>query len=249
MRAFRQKNNLTVILFFRNSLVILVNQTKSPLRRVTMSKGKKYAGKNISVFFERKKCIHSRNCVLGLPDVFQANAEGPWIKPDNSPAEELAAIIRSCPSGALTYERLDNGLQESAPHVNVIRILENGPLAVHADMRIEGRSPSSLFRATLCRCGASENKPYCDGNHKKIGFTATGEPKTTESYPLEVRNGPLHITPLENAPLLVSGNVEICSGTGRIVNRTQNIALCRCGASRNRPYCDGSHSKKEFIAE
>ena len=74
-----------------------------------MSNRDEYRGKEIMVYFDGSKCIHSRNCVLGLPDVFCANAEDPWIKPDNATAEMLAAVARSCPSGAITYERLDGG--------------------------------------------------------------------------------------------------------------------------------------------
>lgn len=209
-----------------------------------MSDKQEYRGKKIVVFFDGAKCIHSRNCVLGLPDVFRANAEGPWIQPDNASAEMLAAVSRDCPSGAITYERIENGEQETPPPVNVIRILENGPLAVHADVRISEDEP--IFRATLCRCGVSKNKPFCDGRHKEINFTATGEPKTVDSDPLEKRDGPLNISPLQDGPLIATGNQEICSGTGRTVIRTQKAALCRCGASRNKPFCDGAHQEIGF---
>ena len=206
-----------------------------------------YAGEQITIRFDGSKCIHSRNCVLGLPEVFQANAKGPWIKPDNGAVEDLIAVARSCPSGAITYERKDSGPAERAPAVNVIRVLENGPLAVTADLRIKGQENAT--RATLCRCGDSKNKPYCDGTHKEAGFSATGEPATEASEPLEVRDGTLEITPFPNGPLGVSGSVEICAGTGRTLNRVTKTALCRCGASKNKPYCDGSHKAAGFTAE
>jgi CDGSH-type Zn-finger protein/uncharacterized Fe-S cluster protein YjdI len=206
-----------------------------------------YKGDNITIKFDGAKCIHSRNCVLGLPNVFQANVPGPWINPDNGTSEELIAVAKSCPSGAITYERHDGGDEERAPDVNVIRVLENGPLAVVADLQIEGQEPST--RATLCRCGASENKPFCDGSHKDAGFSSTGELATEESEPLEVRNGPLKITPFPDGPLGFAGNVEIIAGTGRTLNRTTKGALCRCGASKNKPYCDGSHKAAGFKAD
>jgi CDGSH-type Zn-finger protein len=81
------------------------------------------------------------------------------------------------------------------------------------------------------------------------GFTASGEPVTAESTPLAQRNGPLNIKPLLNGPLLVTGNVEVVTGTGRTIHRTQKMALCRCGASANKPYCDGSHSRVGFSSE
>src|SRR5262249_13518854 len=97
-----------------------------------------YRGKSIVVRFDPPKCIHSRNCVLGRPDVFVAGATSGWIQPDAAPAEEVAAVARSCPSGAITYERLDGAAAEAAPLVNVVRVLENGPLAFHAELSIDG---------------------------------------------------------------------------------------------------------------
>jgi CDGSH-type Zn-finger protein len=126
-------------------------------------------------------------------------------------------------------------------------VLENGPLTVFADLHIAGQEPTT--RATLCRCGDSKNKPFCDGSHKGAGFTATGEPATEDSEPLETRDGRFEITPYPNGPLGFAGNVEICAGTGRTLNRTTKGALCRCGHSQNKPYCDGSHKAAGFTTE
>jgi CDGSH-type Zn-finger protein len=105
------------------------------------------------------------------------------------------------------------------------------------------------FRATLCRCGRSKRKPYCDGSHAAAGFAATGEPATIASEPLGERDGPLAITPLPNGPLQLAGSVEICTGTGRTVLRTQATRLCRCGGSENKPFCDGTHARIGFRSE
>jgi len=212
-----------------------------------MGKIDEYRGEKITVCFDGRKCIHSRHCVLTLPDVFRANTTGPWIVPDDADPEEITAVAHSCPSGAITYTRRDRGKQETAPRINIIRVLENGPLAVHAELKLAGQEP--LFRATLCRCGASKNKPFCDNSHKDAGFVATGEPATLPSEPLDVRDGLLEITPLPNGPLAVKGNVEICTGTRRTILRTRKTTLCRCGASSNKPFCDGSHAVIGFEAE
>ena len=206
-----------------------------------------YRGEKIIVRFDAEKCIHSRNCELGRPEVFQANVPGEWIKPDNVSVEEVAAAALACPSGAITYERVDGGAQEVPPPVNLVRLRENGPLAVHADMRIGG--DATQLRATLCRCGASKNKPYCDGSHNAAGFQASGEPPTQPSEPLAARAGPLAITPKKDGPLYFAGNVELVSGTGRTLNRMQEAWLCRCGQSKNKPYCDGTHKKIGFRAD
>lgn len=201
-------------------------------------------GESIAILIKGNRCIHSRNCVLGRPDVFVPNAVGDWIHPDNASPETIAAIAQSCPSGAISYERLDGGEPETAPDVNVVRLRENGPLAFHAELDIAGETSS--FRATFCRCGASGNKPFCDSSHNKVGFQATGEPPSQESEPLSTRNGLLKITPTANGPLLVQGAIEVCTGTGRTVTRTTQTALCRCGGSNNKPFCDGSHVRVGF---
>ncbi|MBS1162716.1 MAG: hypothetical protein H6R03_612, partial [Burkholderiaceae bacterium] len=98
-----------------------------------------------------------------------------------------------------------------------------------------------------CRCGRSRRKPYCDGrSHSTAGFVATGEPATVSAEPLAERGGPLKIDALPDGPLKLSGNVEILSGTGRVVMRTTSARLCRCGASENKPFCDGSHARAGF---
>jgi len=204
-----------------------------------------YRGGKIVIRFEGAKCIHSRHCVLGRPEVFEANAPGPWIHPDSASTEAVVATALSCPSGAITFERLDGGANESPPAVNVARIRENGPLAFHAGLVVAG---TPQLRATLCRCGASANKPYCDGSHTAAGFTATGEPPTQASEPLAVRNGTLTVTPTLDGPLKVEGPLELCSGTGRTIVRTTKTFLCRCGGSANKPFCDGTHRKIGFKA-
>lgn len=201
-------------------------------------------GKRSLVRFEGKKCIHSRGCVLSRPDVFVPNVKGEWIHPDEASHEALLALALACPSGAIVVEPLGGGPAEAPPLVNVARVRENGPLAIHAAMTIEGHGVTT--RATLCRCGASKNKPFCDASHVARGFTASGEPPTAESKPLERRDGDLRVEPVRGGPLLVKGNLEICSGTGRTIQRTVSAALCRCGGSSNKPYCDGTHAKIGF---
>ncbi len=212
-----------------------------------MSDAEVVRGKRLVLTFEGKRCIHARNCVLGRPDVFVPNVEGEWIHPDNATPEQIAELAHNCPSGAIRYERTDGGPNEAPPRVNLARVRENGPLALHGELRIAGAE--SCTRATLCRCGASKNKPYCDGSHGPAGFAASGEPATQDSQPLATRNGPVDITPLKDGPLLVSGSLEVVSGTGRTVNRVVKTALCRCGSSSNKPYCDGTHARVGFRSE
>jgi CDGSH-type Zn-finger protein/uncharacterized Fe-S cluster protein YjdI len=205
-------------------------------------------GEHLTLHFEAKRCIHARFCVTGAPTVFLANVKGAWIYPDTMDTERLADIAHVCPSGAIQYERKDGRPNEAAPPVNLAAIREAGPYAVRGDLRIDGKPIG--FRATLCRCGASKNKPFCDSSHHDIGFTASGEPVTginnTSTDMLPVRNGVLAINPQIDGPLQVRGNLEITSGTGRVVARVTQAKLCRCGASGSKPFCDGSHARVGF---
>jgi len=201
-------------------------------------------GARLELDFEGRRCIHSRFCVTWTPSVFLANVKGPWIHPDAMPVERVVEVAHACPSGAIRYRRTDGGAQEAAPPVNLATVREAGPYAFRAELQIDG-APAG-FRATLCRCGASKNKPYCDGSHHEIGFTASGEPATGKTEMLAARGGVLAIEPQLNGPLCVRGNLEILSGTGRAVARTTSAYLCRCGGSANKPFCDGTHKKIGF---
>lgn len=202
-------------------------------------------GKKVLIRFEAKKCIHSRGCVLDRPDVFVPNVAGEWIHPDNASPDALVALAKGCPSGAISVERLDGGEEEQAPKVNVARVRENGPVAVNAAIKM---GEESMFRATLCRCGASQNKPYCDASHVAAGFQASGEVASQDTPPLATRDGDLRVTPLPDGPLQVEGNLEVVTGTGRTITRTQKCFLCRCGGSAKKPFCDGTHRKIGFSA-
>jgi CDGSH-type Zn-finger protein/uncharacterized Fe-S cluster protein YjdI len=202
------------------------------------------AGEKLDLIYEGRKCIHSRFCVTWAPEVFLANVQGPWIHPDALPVARLVEVAHACPSGAIRYQRRDGQPDETAPPVNLASIREGGPYALRGQLQIAGESAG--FRVTLCRCGASKNKPYCDGSHHAIGFSATGEPASGPTEMLPVRDGPLAIEPQLNGPLKVSGNLEITSGTGRVVARVTQAALCRCGGSASKPFCDGTHARLGF---
>ena len=131
-------------------------------------------GKSATIEFDGQLCIHARRCVLSQPTVFKANVEGPWIDPDAASAEALMYVALNCPSGAIRVSR--GGANETNPKVNTISVRENGPLAINAEIVLAG-APIGM-RATLCRCGESKNKPYCDGSHVAAAFGATGEPTT-----------------------------------------------------------------------
>jgi uncharacterized Fe-S cluster protein YjdI/CDGSH-type Zn-finger protein len=134
-----------------------------------------YRNDQIAVFWEPKLCIHAGNCFRGLPKVFKPESR-PWIEVDAATAEQIAEVIMTCPTGALHFERLDDGPQEPQPDVTTIDVRLNGPLYIRGLLRITGSGGQILredTRLALCRCGYSENKPFCDGSHRRVGFRAT----------------------------------------------------------------------------
>lgn len=208
-------------------------------------------GEHLELRFEARRCIHARFCVTGAPQVFLANVQGPWIHPDAMPVERLVDIAHACPSGAIQYRRKDGQPDEAAPPVNLLSVREDGPYAVRGALSLRGEPLGT--RATLCRCGASKNKPFCDGSHHDIHFHATGEPETgLLGLPTDMparRGGTIAIEPEPNGPLQLRGTVEVLSGTGRMVCRVAQARLCRCGGSQTKPFCDGTHTRNGFTAD
>ena len=107
----------------------------------------------VTIRFNAGRCIHSRNCVLDRPDVFVPNVAGEWIHPERATVAEVLEIAHNCPSGAIHCEAPDGTALEQPPIVNTVRVRENGPLAVRAQIELAGSAAGC--RLTLCRCGAS----------------------------------------------------------------------------------------------
>lgn len=136
--------------------------------------GHVYRNEGIAVYWNPRVCVHSGRCVGGLPQVFQPS-ERPWVKIDGATAAEIAEVVSRCPSGALHFERLDGGVPETAPEETTVEPQTNGPLFVRGRLRVVGPDGTLLredTRMALCRCGHSNNKPFCDGSHRKVGFRA-----------------------------------------------------------------------------
>ncbi len=210
-----------------------------------------YEGRNGAITYELKRCIHAAECVRGLPEVFNPDAK-PWVDADGAAADEVATVIARCPTGALQYERTDDGPAEQAPAINTITVIADGPLHVHGDLALAetaAATPVPELRVALCRCGASKNKPYCDNSHRGIDFEDPGALGTSRLLPeAAAQGGVLGITPAANGPLLLQGPFELSSTGAKTVCSGEKAALCRCGASENKPYCDGSHRKIGFEA-
>ncbi len=135
---------------------------------------KEYSNGDITITWEPHKCIHSKKCIKGLPQVFDFERR-PWILADGSSSESISKQIDSCPSGALGYyypnKEKDVSAQVSDPHR--IEVSQNGPLLVFGKLHIKttsGELEKDGKVTAFCRCGGSGNKPFCDGTHQKINF-------------------------------------------------------------------------------
>ena len=201
---------------------------------------KRYTGAEGAVRYSPRRCIHFAACVRGLPAVFDPERR-PWIAPDNADADALAAVVPQCPTGALHLERLDGGPPEQPQPEPSIRVATDGPLYVRGDIRLQRADGTPIiadYRMALCRCGKSGNKPLCDGSHTD-GFNDAGRlaqpaaPATAEAGQLTIRVG-------DRGPYQVAGPVTLRGADGQ-TEVCRDVALCRCGASQTKPFCDGSH--------
>jgi CDGSH-type Zn-finger protein/uncharacterized Fe-S cluster protein YjdI len=209
-----------------------------------------FSGAEVDVTWDSRLCIHVGECGRAEGDLFVGGRK-PWCQPDLVSADEVAQVVERCPTGALAHTRKDGGPAEAAPARNTVTVANNGPLYVTGDLRVAGAAddmPGTRTRVALCRCGQSANKPFCDGRHEKVGFVDRGAIGSVGKG-VEADGGVLEIKRAKNGPLLLSGNVEIRAGSGRVAWRGTKAALCRCGQSGNKPFCDGSHVGAGFEAE
>jgi uncharacterized Fe-S cluster protein YjdI/CDGSH-type Zn-finger protein len=136
---------------------------------------KVYRGTDVEVSFDLDICIHIGECLRGHAGVFKLDRR-PWVLPDAADADLVAEVVERCPSGALMYRRLDGGTQEAPEVRTTVTPMRDGPLLVKGEIEVrhEDGSFETLPRATLCRCGESKHKPFCDNQHLVTGFRSPG---------------------------------------------------------------------------
>lgn len=207
-----------------------------------------YENDDIKVNYDSKRCIHSAECVKNLPSVFDPNNK-PWIVLDKASADEVKKTVHHCPTGALQYSDADT---EKPSRTNTITIGPDGPLYVRGNIEIQNADGETLLedtRVALCRCGESENKPLCDDTHKDVDFKAPAgfdESKLRPTTNDDADHDKLVLRLMENGPILVEGEYEVLSLANQRVNSQKNVAMCRCGQSGHKPFCDGTHKDVGF---
>ena len=141
----------------------------------TSSRRKSYVGSKITIHDNRRICSHAAECVKNLPSTFRLNQK-PWINPDDEATaiEKIIETIRKCPSGALSYS-IDNIEYRDYNGEPLVKVSKDGPYLVSGGVElitgeVEFPNYASKEHYTLCRCGASNNKPFCDGSHSTVNF-------------------------------------------------------------------------------
>lgn len=143
-------------------------------------KARKYKNKDITVSWRPSECIHATYCYRELLKVFNPSKR-PWINMEGAPTKDIIRIVDMCPTNALTYkwnkdiekeEKVKEDHKDTEQKTEV-KVLKNGPLIIKGNFKIigtDGKEMKQMKAASICRCGHSENQPYCDGKHKKIKF-------------------------------------------------------------------------------
>ena len=137
----------------------------------SIDKAKAYKGKSITIHDNRRICAHVGECLRRLPAVFDKKRR-PWIDADGAETEQIIDAIKNCPSGALSYT-IDGVYTPNMSDEVIIKLARNGPIEVIGPVALDASlspPPPNKSCFTLCRCGASENKPYCDGSHLQLRF-------------------------------------------------------------------------------
>lgn len=137
----------------------------------------RYTNGEVTVIWKPEQCIHSKICWTQLRDVFDPTKR-PWVNMTGADTQAIIDQVKKCPSGALSFEMNENkeaAVQSASASITNIEILPNGPILIKTNCQISfgnGETTTKEGVTALCRCGASKNKPYCDGSHNRIGFAA-----------------------------------------------------------------------------
>ncbi len=132
---------------------------------------------------------------------------------------------------------------------NSITLKVDGPMVCRGDITVIDAGGTVLLKdkeAWLCRCGQSKKMPFCDGSHRQADFHDDGEFGDERAEALADMSGPLLITVKPNAMLILKGPVAIQSADGRFRTQRSRGALCRCGQSSKKPFCDVRHKRCGF---
>jgi CDGSH-type Zn-finger protein len=151
------------------------NADRVPDRRDT------YVGQQVTILDNRGICQHSGLCTDRVAGVFDAGGE-PFVHPSGGRMDEIVRAVRDCPSGALSYAIDGVEARADVDHHGrrppVIEVTRDGPYRITGAIALRERSGEPVARNegaseehyALCRCGQSQNKPFCSGMHWYVQF-------------------------------------------------------------------------------
>jgi uncharacterized Fe-S cluster protein YjdI len=158
-------------------------------------RGRKYTNGEITVFWKPDSCIHASHCYRELIDVFDPGRR-PWVDMYGADTQEIIKVVNMCPTDALAWRWNDDSMNidvdpgqtnhinfrrpelnapaiEPSPEPVSVKIMPDGPIVINGSFSINyGTTKKEVKESiiSLCRCGASNHMPFCDGAHRKIGF-------------------------------------------------------------------------------
>lgn len=140
-----------------------------------------YTNGEITVFWKPAKCIHATTCYRELIEVFNPRKR-PWVNMNGASTQEIIRVVKLCPTQALDFaynkdlvaENKEKGKDIVPEDVPEVRVMKDGPIVFRGNFRIMGTQGEELKPMkiqSICRCGESLSMPFCDGTHRKTGFT------------------------------------------------------------------------------
>ena len=169
-----------------------------------------YPGEQVTVFDNRGICQHSGLCTDRLATVFRAGAE-PFVAPSGGRMDEIVRAVRDCPSGALSLAFDGAEARDLADwHASreaAIEVTQDGPYRVSGGIGLTDAAGADVPRAAgssrehyaLCRCGHSQNKPFCSGMHWYVEFRDPARERGAD--PVRVGRRPARADPDDPAAL------------------------------------------------
>lgn len=160
------------------------------------SGGRKYRNTDITVYWKPSACIHASYCYRELIEVFDPSRR-PWVDLNESTTERIIEVVNLCPTEALTWKWNDESLNDDigSDQLNHIKfrrpelandvdtpkeeelvsakVMVDGPIVLKGTFTIDYDGITKDVNdsiVSICRCGASDHMPFCDGKHRKIGF-------------------------------------------------------------------------------
>ena len=138
---------------------------------------KEYAKDDLVVVWRPELCIHAGVCFRTLPEVFRPR-ERPWIQLDKSEKDRIISTVQACPTSAISLKTNRPpdmlSIEASSPEALKVNVITDGPVRVVGPCTVTMADGTVLEKpkgVSLCRCGQSATKPFCDGSHKTNGFS------------------------------------------------------------------------------